>query len=174
MSHELAGKDSLNQSEINTRQGIADANSRFLVFTLGTESFAIPLLTVREVIAVPEFTKVPNSPDYFLGIANLRGQIISAIDLRKKLKISTGEQKEPAVILCDVGAIQIGILVDSVNQVLAPKADELVDPPRAGTMINRELISGVFRRNDELVFFLDLGKILDASDRQAVQVKRVG
>jgi purine-binding chemotaxis protein CheW len=66
-------------------------NSRYLSFNVGKEQYAIPLLTVREVIGMPEITPVPFTPNYFLGIMNLRGQIISVVDLRLKLGLGAGK-----------------------------------------------------------------------------------
>ncbi len=77
--------------------------NRFLCFSLGNEHYAIPLLTVKEVIAPPETTPVPQTPAYFKGIMNLRGQVISVIDLRTKLGIKPLQSAENAVIICDSG-----------------------------------------------------------------------
>ena len=108
-----------------------EAGSRFLSFSLGAEEFAIPLLAVREVIAVPDLTPVPFTPAHVLGIMNLRGQVISVLDLRKKLEINPRENAEIAVIICDLGSLSLGILVDAVNSVLAPKEDEILPKPES-------------------------------------------
>ena len=72
---------------------------RFLCFSLGVEEYAIPLLEVREVIAMPEYTPVPYTPPYFLGIMNLRGQVISVMDLRQKLGVTARGDAETTVII---------------------------------------------------------------------------
>ena len=69
------------------------AGQRYLSFSLGSEDYAIPLLSVKEVIAVPEITPIPFTPSHFLGIMNLRGQVISIIDLRSKLGIKTKRER---------------------------------------------------------------------------------
>ena len=80
---------------------------RFLCFSLGAEEYAIPLLVVREVIAMPEYTPVPYTPPYFLGIMNLRGQVISVMDLRQKLGLKPRSDAETTVIICDLNGISL-------------------------------------------------------------------
>ena len=107
---------------------------RYLSFNLGVEEYAVPLLAVREVIAMPEYTPVPYTPPYFLGIMNLRGQVISIMDLRQKLGVKPLQQAETTVIICDLGGASIGVVVDSVNTVLSPKAEEIcISPPRVSS-----------------------------------------
>lgn len=145
------------------------ANDRYLSFSMGPEEFAIPLLAVKEVIAVPEFTPIPHTPSYFLGIMNLRGQVISVLDLRKKLGVQPKNGTEDAVIICDMSPIVLGILVDSVNSVLSPKEDEILPKPPIESKISTEYITAVYRRNEHLVLFLDISKALNTQDLMALK-----
>jgi purine-binding chemotaxis protein CheW len=130
---------------------------RYLCFNLGTESFALPLLHVREVLAEPEITPVPHTPSYFQGIMNLRGQVVSVMDLRAKLGIKPrADGSESAVIICALGEFVVGITVDAVNSVVAPKADEVSVETGAG----REYLAGVYRHQQELVLLLDVARAL--------------
>ena len=104
-------------------------SERFLGFSLGEEYYGIPLLKVREVIGMPEITPVPQSPKHFLGIMNLRGQVISIIDLRTKLNVPPKKISETAVVICDIGGAHLGIVVDSVNQVYSPNNGEITEKP---------------------------------------------
>lgn len=143
-------------------------SQRYLSFSMGPEEFAVPLLAVKEVIAVPEFTPIPHTPSYFLGIMNLRGQVISVLDLRKKLGVQARNGTEDAVIICDMSPIVLGILVDSVNSVLSPKETEILPKPPIESKISTEYIASVYRRNDHLVLFLDLSKALNTQDMMAL------
>jgi purine-binding chemotaxis protein CheW len=143
---------------------------RFLGFSLGKEEYAIPLLSVKEVIAPPEITKVPHTPNYFLGIMNLRGQVISVIDLRTKLGVKAGENGETAIIICDLGAVCLGVMVDSINSVLNPKENEVSGKPEIHSAKNTDYITGVYRKDDKLVLFLDIARSLDMAD-QAIILK---
>ncbi|MBC7537219.1 MAG: chemotaxis protein CheW [Bacteriovorax sp.] len=142
--------------------------SRFIEFSLGKEDYAIPLLMVREVISVPDTTPIPKSPNHFLGIMNLRGQVISVVDLRKKLKIEARQDKEEAVIIVDIGGMNIGVVVDSINKVLAFSSDEVSEMPEVENQINTHFIFGIYKKENSLTILLDIAKVLDLKDMEAI------
>jgi purine-binding chemotaxis protein CheW len=142
---------------------------RFLSFSLGNEEYAVPLLAVREVIALPEFTPVPYTPTYFLGIMNLRGQVISIMDLRQKLGIKPGVNTETAVIICDLNGASIGVVVDSVNTVLNPDSADVSEKPEIQSNRPTDYITGVYRKDKKLILFLDLSRSLSLEDHAAVR-----
>jgi len=141
---------------------------RRLSFSLGSQRFAIPLLSVKEVIAVPGLTPVPFTPSHFLGIMNLRGQVISVLDLRKKLDIKPGESTEQAVIICDLSPLTLGVLVDSVDSVLSPDAASILPKPEGTGAKHTEYITGIFQEGNDLVLLLDIISALDAQDFMAI------
>lgn len=147
----------------------ASNNNRYLGFSLGDEQFGIPLLTVREVIGVPEITAIPQSPKHFLGIMNLRGQVISIIDLRQKLGITPKKDAETAVVICDIGGAHLGIVVDSVDQVYSPSAEEISEKPELEKSKASNSITGVYRNDKRLVLFLDIARTLDMDDQAAMK-----
>jgi purine-binding chemotaxis protein CheW len=142
--------------------------SRFIEFSLGKEDYAIPLLMVREVISVPDTTPIPKSPTHFLGIMNLRGQVISVVDLRKKLKVDAKQDKEEAVIIVDIGGMNIGVVVDSINKVLAFSSDEVSEMPEVEHQVNTHYIFGVYKKENSLTVLLDIAKVLDLKDMEAI------
>ncbi len=147
---------------------------RFLEFTLGSEDYAIPLLSVREVISVPETTPIPKAPSHFLGIMNLRGQVISVVDLRTKLKIKGKENNaEESVIIVDINGMNLGIVVDSINKVLAFTDEEVNEVPEIETQVNAEYIQGVYRKEDSLTVLLDVAKVLDLKDKKVLNSGKV-
>ncbi len=147
---------------------------RFLEFTLGAEDYAIPLLSVREVISVPETTPIPKAPSHFLGIMNLRGQVISVVDLRTKLKIKPKENNaEESVIIVDINGMNLGIVVDSINKVLAFTDEEVNEVPEIETQVNAEYIQGVYRKENSLTVLLDVAKVLDLKDRKIVNTGKI-
>jgi purine-binding chemotaxis protein CheW len=140
-------------------------NDRYLNFSLGSEEFAIPLLAVREVIAMPEITPVPFSPPHFLGIMNLRGQIISIIDLRLKLNIKPKASSETAVIICHLSEVYLGVVVDAINQVIAPAPEELSEKPEMQTNKSSDYITRIYRSEDQqLIMLVDIAKALGVED----------
>lgn len=147
--------------------------SRFIEFSLGTEDYAVPLLMVREVISVPDTTPIPKAPPHFLGIMNLRGQVISVVDLRKKLKVDPKKDKEEAVIIVDIGTMNIGVVVDSINKVLAFSHEDVCDMPEIDSQINTQFIQGVYKKENSLTVLLDLAKVLDLKDFEAINSHKV-
>lgn len=137
----------------------------FLQFKLGNEFYAVPLLKVQEVIPIPETTTIPNSPSHYVGIMNLRGQIISVVDLRKKLKVKASEQKnEEAVIIVNFTELSIGLVVDSINRVLNIEVGDVTEVPEVNKQLNTKYIQGVYRSEDNLTVLLDLENALDINE----------
>lgn len=146
----------------NNTPGIDIQQTRFLQFDLGSESYAVELLNVKEVIPVPETAILPNSPNYYVGIMNLRGQIISVIDLRKKLNITPKEKDlEEAVIIFEIDGIGVGAIVDSINKVLNLSTNEIKEVPEIKSQVNTHYIQGVYNQDNQLTIVLDIAKILD-------------
>ncbi len=143
--------------------------SRCLCFNLGHEEFAVPLLKIKEVIAKPEVTPLPQSPNYFLGIMNLRGQIVSILDLRLKLGIKPTASAETSVMILDLGVHSVGVVVDQVNSVQLVNNKDISDKPTIEQSKTHDYITGVFKRNEKLVFLLDISKSLSIEDTNRIE-----
>lgn len=129
MSNNLSSTTGVNH--MNLHNGTSAEPQRLLAFSLCKEEYAMPLLKVKEVIANQEITHVPYTPLHFKGILNLRGQVISVIDLRLKLNMSEANMSdETAIIILDIHPLCLGVIVDSVNSVLTVQDSELCPPPR--------------------------------------------
>lgn len=158
--------DKLKELEANAdNANLSGEYTRFLEFDLGDEHYAVPLLSIREVIPVPETTHLPNAPVHFVGIMNLRGQIISVIDLRKRLNIKPKEENsEESVVIVDFADISIGLVVDSINKVLNFPLSEVSEIPEISAHTNAKYIQGVYRGEDHLSILLDLANILNINE----------
>lgn len=144
--------------------------ARYLCFSLGDEEFAIPLLQVKTVTGLPDVTKVPNAPAYFMGIMNLRGQIISVLDLRKKLSIKPKEKAETAVIIVEFSSShQIGLVVDAINSVLSPTSAELQPRPDMMGGKSADFVTSVYAKESRIVLILDVLRSLGAEDKSAIE-----
>jgi len=137
---------------------------RYLCFSLGQEHFAMPLLNVREVIAMPEVTRLPQTHAHMAGIMNLRGQVITVFDLRLKLGIKPNSGRKTAVIICDTDSGPIGVVVDSVNAVVTPQASDMSPKPEWSEQKTTASIYGVFRDRQRLVLLIDVKKTLGIED----------
>lgn len=141
---------------------------RFLCFRLGAEEFAIPLLVVREVLGVPEITPVPQAQPHFLGIMNLRGQVISVMDLRLKLGVKAAGGDETAVIILDLGAHRVGMVVDRVDSVQQIQPNEETEKPALENSKAGDYVVGVFRREDRLILVLDVARALSLEEKAMI------
>lgn len=140
-------------------------SERFLVFTLNGEKYALTLLKVKEVIALTKTTPMPYMPPYFKGIMNLRGKVISVIDLRLKFKMKeSGESPETTIIILDIDSLSVGVIVDSVDFVLSPPAEEIQPAPDVEGHIGSEYVEGVVEHEEKLVLIVDIEKTVNANE----------
>lgn len=145
---------------------------KYLQFDLGTEGYAVHLLLVKEVIPLPETTALPNSPAHYVGIMNLRGQIISIVDLRKKLKITPSEKTDDnAVVIVELEGICIGLIVDGINRVIKIKKEDVSEVPEVGSQLNAKYMEGVYQGDDHLIVMLDLESIFDIQELKKLSEK---
>jgi purine-binding chemotaxis protein CheW len=160
--------DSLNQLH-KPRQ--AETSDRYLAFSLSQEQYAIPLLQVKEVIGMIPTTSIPQMPAYFKGILNLRGVIISVVDLRSKLQLPKVDPgPETSIIILDLSPLCIGVIVDSVNSVLALTGEELSPPPDIQSN-DEAYVTGVAKKDNRLTLLLDIGSLLSVEDIKALKVQ---
>lgn len=151
--------------EDDTDDEFEDLENRYIEFSLGSEVFALSIYVIKEVVSIPETTPIPKAPDYFCGIMNLRGQVISIIDLRKKLQIAPSPQKdENAVIIIEIGRVQFGLVVDSINRVFTCPKNEINDMPYVDSKVKTAYIKGIYRKDNKLIVLLDIVKVLDIQD----------
>ena len=132
-------------------------------FSLGDRLFALPVSEVREVVRGLEVTEVPLASDVIRGLANLRGQIATSVDLRRRLEMPPREGGEaPVNIVVDVAEGLICLLVDDIGDVIDVPADSLTRPPDTLRPSLRELVKGICRVDDSLVLLLDTSRAVDA------------
>ncbi|MBC7661566.1 MAG: purine-binding chemotaxis protein CheW [Chitinophagaceae bacterium] len=145
-------------------------NQRFVIFTLGSEAFALPLVKIREVIALTGITSIPNIPLHFKGFMNLKGKIISVIDLRLKFGIKgVSATGETAIIIVDLEHLCMGVIVDSVESVLSIAANNMSLPPQIESAINTDYITGVARLDKRLLLILNIEKALSVEYLLAIK-----
>jgi purine-binding chemotaxis protein CheW len=138
---------------------------RYLEFQLGTEHFGIPLLEVRELISIPETTPIPYTPKYIKGIMNLRGQVISVVDLRTKLAIKPNEvTNENAVVIVEFEGVILGLIVDAINRVIQAAPEQIKEIPEVKSETNKDYINGVFQNQNELTVLLNLKNLFNVKE----------
>ena len=151
---------------------MADKEGKYLTFSLAGEEYGIGILKVKEIIGIMPITIVPQTPKYIKGVVYLRGKVIPVIDLRLKFSITAAEFTErTCIIVVEISAagrtILMGIVVDSVSEVLNIKAADIEATPSFGTRLNTEYILGMAKTGGTIKILLDIDKILSVEELQA-------
>lgn len=134
---------------------------KYLTFALGHEEYGLEILGVREIIKLMDITAVPKVPEYVKGVINLRGKVISVIDLRLKFALPQVEYtKETCIIVLNVANTLMGIVVDHVCEVLDIVQDNIEPPPSFGKNSEVDFITGVGKIGDKVKILLDIQKVL--------------
>ena len=146
---------------------------KYLTFTLADEEYGIGILKVKEIIGMMAITSVPRTPDFVKGVINLRGKVIPVIDLRLKFGMPAIDYTDrTCIIVVEIDAddmtIQIGIVVDSVSEVLNIKEEEIENAPSFGTSINMDYILGMAKIDSGVKILLDIDKVLSAKEIQVL------
>ncbi|ODQ01109.1 MULTISPECIES: chemotaxis protein CheW [Salinivibrio] len=143
------------------KEGVNDEVLQWVTFQLEEETYGINVMQVREVLRYTEIAPVPGAPDYVLGIINLRGNVVTVIDTRSRFGLMPGEVTDNTrVIVIEAETQVIGIMVDSVAEVVYLKTSEIDTTPSVGTEESAKFIQGVSNRNGDLLILVDLNKLL--------------
>lgn len=132
---------------------------------IGCETYGIPISLVREIVRVPEITPVPNSQQFFEGVINLRGKIISVVDLRKRFGENTlAPDKKNRIVVVELKDRTVGLIVHAASEVLKLAPSD-IEPP-GSVFLNAEVdyVTGVGKLKDRLVILLDLNRVLQSSE----------
>ena len=140
---------------------VLSQNKQFLTFKLSEEQYGIDVLQVREVLEIPRITRVPRMPVYMKGVINIRGSVVPVIDLRLKLGLVEAEYTvHSRVIIIEINAaselIALGILVDSVQEVIDILANEVSPSPQIGSQIDSDFIHGIAKIDQNFVIIIDI------------------
>lgn len=151
---------------------ISSSEAQFVTFSLGEEVFAVPVEVVREILDYEEAFKIPNGPDYLLGLRNVRGQGVPTLDLRLKLGLTkTVPTAHTRVLVLDIPMqdrlLTLGLVADRVFEVTPFRNDQIEQAPDIGVRWRSDYISGVVRRESGFVVIIDLARLLSAEDTAA-------
>ena len=143
--------------------------SQYLTFKLEDEVFALEIGKVREVLDFTSVAKVPQTPDFMLGVINLRGTVVPVVDMRLKFAIARAEKTVNTCIIIfeieiDGENTVLGALVDSVQEVMDLDPDQIEPAPRIGTSLNTKFIKGMGKRDNQFVIILDIDKVFSADE----------
>ena len=138
---------------------------QWVTFKLENEVYGVNVMQVQEVLRYTEIAPVPGAPDYVLGIINLRGNVVTVIDTRLKFGLMPAEVTDSSrIIIIEAEKQVVGILVDSVAEVVYLKASEIDPAPSVGTEESARFIQGVSNRKEDLLILVDLNKLLSDNE----------
>ncbi len=161
----------MNQEPINMEELEEDTQKgRFLTFQLDQEGYGIDIKYVTEIIGIQEITKVPELPEYVKGIINLRGKIIPVMDVRLRFKKEPKEYSDrTCVIVIDIEELSIGLIVDSVSEVVSIPEKDMVAPPQINKGSQNRFIKNIGKVGSEVKLLLDSMKLLTGDEIQEIE-----
>jgi len=159
------------QQESNSLQ---EKEGKYLTFTLAAEDYGLEILKVREIIGMMDITAVPQTPEYVKGVINLRGRVIPVIDLRLKFGLEAAEYGERTCIIVvevqsEMGSVQMGVVVDSVSEVLNINGEDIEPSPSFGTRLKTQYILGIAKANGSIKILLDIDKVLTSDEMAGLE-----
>ncbi|SEQ17338.1 purine-binding chemotaxis protein CheW [Ectothiorhodospira magna] len=139
----------------------AASATQYVTFRLADETYAINVMQVQEVLRVTEIAPVPGAPHYVLGIINLRGNVVTVIDARRRMGLMDKDSDDASrIVIIEVGGQVVGIMVDSVAEVIELATRDVEPAPNVGNDESSKYIQGVASRDGELTIVVDLNKLL--------------
>ena len=142
-----------------------EAEKQLVVFDLADEGYGVDISSVREIIRMQEITKVPRAPEFVEGVINLRGKVIPVVDLRKRFGFPESDAtKDTRIVVVDISGQDIGVVVDSVTEVLRIGADAVEPPSSVITTADSEYLLGIAKLDTRLIILLDLEQALSAME----------
>ena len=150
-------------------KAMADREGKYLTFSLADEEYGIGILKIKEIIGMMPITTVPQTPEFVKGVINLRGKVIPVVDLRLRFGMEAIDYTErTCIIVVEIEGqsdiVLIGIVVDSVSEVLNIKSEEIENTPTFGAKLNTDYILGMAKMEGGIKILLDIDKILSNQD----------
>ena len=153
---------------------MAKREGKYLTFTLAEEEYGIGILKIKEIIGMMPITSVPRTPEFVKGVINLRGKVIPVLDLRLRFGMNSIDYTERTCIIVveiegQTGTVLIGVVVDSVSEVLNIKGEDIEDTPTFGTSLNTDYILGMAKIGGNVKILLNIDRVLSTQEVTALE-----
>ncbi|MGI9862435.1 chemotaxis protein CheW [Moorella naiadis] len=143
---------------------------QLVVFQLAGETYGVEINHVQEIIRLQAITEIPRTPAFVEGVINLRGRIIPILDMHKRFHLPAAEAtNNTRIMVVELGEMTVGMIVDSVSEVLRLPADSIEPPPPMISGIDVAYLKGVGKWNDKLIILLALDRVLRESEQRELQ-----
>jgi purine-binding chemotaxis protein CheW len=137
----------------------------YLTFRLGEEEYGIDILKVQEIRGYEQPTRIANAPSFIKGVVNLRGVIVPIVDLRLKFNLGSAEYNDfTVVIILNLGARVVGIVVDSVSDVMELSPDQIHEAPEINSVVDSSFITGLGTLNDRMLILIEIERLMGAAE----------
>lgn len=149
------------------QEELLDDSLQYLTFVLAGEEYAIDILKVQEIRGFEPTTRIPNTPDYLLGVINLRGSVVPIVDLRVRFNLGEAMGRDNAVIVLVKIATQggervIGIVVDAVSDVYVIKQEDITDTPDLASNVVKQFVTGLATVEEKMIIMLDIDSLISS------------
>jgi len=153
-----------------------ERGGKYLTFSLAGQDYGISILEIREIIGMMPITAIPRAPQFVRGVINLRGKVIPIVDFRLKFGMAAGEQTEKTcIIVVSVHGIRseilIGLVVDSVSEVMNIKESDVEDAPTLGTDMDTDFILGMAKVDHGVKILLDINRVLNVDEMTRLETQ---
>jgi len=154
---------------------MTEKEGKYLTFSLADEAYGIGILKIKEIIGMLPVTSVPKTPDFVKGVINLRGKVIPVVDLRCRFGIEEIEYTDrTCTIVVEIegqaGTVMIGIVVDSVSEVLNIKGEDIEESPAFGARLDTNYILGMAKMDGGVKILLDIDRVLSAEEVSGLEM----
>lgn len=149
--------------------GQAGEDEQYVTFFIRNEIYGVPVMKVQEIIGMTKITAMPNSLPFMKGVIDLRGAVVPVIDLRLKFEMEQAEYNNfTVIIIVEVKDRLVGMIVDSVSDVLSIPVHSIQETPSFSAKINTEYMQGIGQKDDTLVIILDVDRILTTAEFEII------
>lgn len=138
---------------------------KYITFSLDQQEYGIHINNIREIIGMVDVTRIPRTPDFVQGVINIRGKVIPVLDLRRRMGLDEKayDERTPIIIaelLDDHAQTHIGVIVDSVSEVVEGTDENISETPSFGIDVDTRFFSGVLKENDQMTTLVDINEVL--------------
>jgi purine-binding chemotaxis protein CheW len=142
-----------------------NAEKEFLTFVLGSETYSLDVMTVKEIRGYQPVTKIANSPDFIKGVLNLRGDIVPILDLRIKFSVGEATYNEfTIVIMLNIDERVVGIVVDEVSDVIKVAAQDVKPPPEFGVVFDSSYLYGLTTIEQQMIILINIESLISSEE----------
>jgi purine-binding chemotaxis protein CheW len=161
----MSNINSSKRNDHGARAHSAEPADEYLTFALGEEEYGVEILKVQEIRGYDTVTRLPDAPDYIKGVINLRGTIVPVIDMRLKFRLAKVEYNALTVmIVLNVADRVVGMVVDSVSDVIQLEAEQIRPVPDIGSAIDRQFITGIGTRGERMLILLEIERLMTSAE----------